>query len=168
MKKLLGAVVLLAALMAFGVAVATADTGGTDRPFTGTLAGSATFPLDSTCPFTGRRTWSAASGTASHLGRVTMVSTHCTPPANAIAGQMTLTAANGDELHMTYTGTCSAPPFPPVGEVITCSTDNVVVGGTGRFAGATGAMQITAHVTNAGFGVPEWPATWTWVGTLSY
>lgn len=92
--------------MAFVVTAATADAGGTDRPFTGTLAGSATFPLDSSCPFTGRRTWSEASGTASHLGLVTMVSNDCTPPADVITGgQMTLVAANGDELHMTYSGT---------------------------------------------------------------
>ena len=169
MKRLLPAAVLLVALAAFGVSAAAADTGGTNRPFEGTIAGSATFPLDATCPFTGRRTWSAASGTASHLGFVTMISNHCTPLANAITGgQMTLVAANGDELHLTYSGTCSAPPFPPVGEALTCSTDNVIVGGTGRFADATGEAEITAHVTNAGFGAPEWPATWTWHGTLSY
>ena len=169
MKKLFGMVLLLAALTVFGVSAAVADTGGSDRPFTGTIVGSATFPLDATCPFTGRRTWSEASGTASHLGLVTMVSNHCTPPANAITGgHMTFVAANGDELHMTYSGTCSAPPFPPVGAALTCSTDNVIVGGTGRFADATGEAQITALVTNAGFGVEEWPATWTWHGTLSY
>jgi hypothetical protein len=169
MKKLLGALALLAALMALGVAAATAGTGGADRPFQGTLAGSAAFLPDSTCPPTDRRTWSEASGTASHLGRVTMVSNHCTPPANALTGgRMTFVAANGDELYMTYSGTCSAPPFPPVGEVFTCTTDNVIVGGTGRFADATGLVHITAHVTNAGFGAPEWPVTWTWVGTLGY
>ena len=44
MKKLLGAAVLLVALTALAVTAAAADTGGTDRPFTGTIAGSATFP----------------------------------------------------------------------------------------------------------------------------
>ena len=168
MRKLLAVAVVLAALMAFLVAAAAADTGGTDRPFKGTLAGSATFPFDLNCPI-GLRTVSEGSGTASHLGHVTMVSNHCTPPGNAITGgQMTLVAANGDELHITYSGTCSAPPFPPVGEVLTCSTDNVIVGGTGRLADATGEAQMTADVTNAGFGAPEWPITWTWDGTLSY
>lgn len=167
MRKLLGIAVLLGALMAFVVTSANADTGGTDRPFTGTLAGSATFPLDSTCPFTGRRTWSEASGTASHLGLVTMVSNHCTPPADVITGgQITLVAANGDELHMTYSGTLG--PLPPVGGVITVHSHNVIVGGTGRFADATGEADFTALVTFAGFGVPVWPATWTWDGTLSY
>lgn len=168
MKKLLGAVVLLAALMAFIVTAATADTGGTDRPFTGTLVGSASVAPDENCPI-GLRTLSEGSGTASHLGLVAMVSNHCTPPANAITGgHMTFAAANGDELHMTYSGTCAAPPFPPVGEVFTCSTDNVIVGGTGRFADATGEAQLTAHVTWTGFGAPLLPATWTWDGTISY
>lgn len=169
MKKLFGLAALLAAFAGFAVTAATADTARTARPFTGTLVGSATFPEDPSCPLTGRRTWSEASGTASHLGLVTLVSNHCTPPANEITGgQMTLVAANGDELHMTYSGTCTAPPFPPVGEVLTCSTDNVIVGGTGRFADATGEAQVTAYVTNAGFGAPEWPITFTWVGTLGY
>jgi hypothetical protein len=167
MRKLLGALVLLAALMGFGVAAAAAETGGTDRPFTGTIAGSATFSPDPTCPFTGLRTLSQASGTASHLGRVTMVSEHCTPPADAITGgHMTFVAANGDELHMTYSGT--AGPFPSLGGVIVVHSHNVVVGGTGRFAGATGEAHVTALVTFAGLGVPVWPATWTWDGTISY
>ena len=169
MKRLLAALVLLVVLAALGVSTATADSGGTNRPFQGTIAGSATFSLDATCPFTGRRTSSAASGVASHLGLVTMVSDHCTPPANDVTGgHMTFVAANGDELHMTYSGTCTAPPFPPVGEALTCTTHNVVVGGTGRFADATGEIHVTALVTNAGFGAPEWPATWAWEGTLSY
>jgi hypothetical protein len=166
MKRLLGVAVLLAALAAFAVTVAAADTGGTDRPFKGKVVGSAAVAPDANCPI-GLRTVSEGSGTGSHLGLVSMSSHHCTPVANAIAGQMTLVAANGDELHMTYSGTCSAPPFPPVGGVITCTTHNVVVGGTGRFGDATGEVHLTALVTFAGFGAPL-PATWTWDGTLSY
>jgi hypothetical protein len=168
MKKLLGAAVLLAALAAFVVTAAAADTGGTDRPFTGTLVGSGTFAPDSACPI-GLRTVSEGSGTASHLGLVSMSFNHCAPPADVITGgQMTLVAANEDEVHMTYSGTCDAPPFPPVGEVITCNTENVIVGGTGRFANATGEAHLTARVTMAGFDVPEWPFTMTWDGALSY
>jgi len=164
------AVVALIALAVFASAALSAD-GGTDRPFTGTLAGSATFPEDSTCPFTGWRTWSEGSGTASHLGLVSMSSNHCVVPIDGLPigmqGEMTLVAANGDEVHMTYTGTCGPFPFPPVGETITCNSENVIVGGTGRFANATGEAHVTALVTFAG-GVPVWPITWTWDGTLSY
>ena len=168
MKKLLGVAVLLAAFAAFGVTAATADTGGTDRPFTGTLVGSATVAPDANCPI-GLRTVSEGAGTGSHLGFVSMTSSHCTPVANEIGpGHMTLVAANGDELHMTYSGTCSAPPFPPVGETITCTTDNAIVGSTGRFANATGEARMTGLVTWTGFGAPVLPATWTWDGTLSY
>jgi hypothetical protein len=168
MKKLLGVAALLVALTAFAVTAAAADTGGTDRPFTGTLVGSATVAPDANCPI-GLRTVSEGSGTGSHLGLVAMTSSHCTPVANEIGpGQMTLVAANGDEVHMTYSGTCSAPPFPPVGEPITCNTENVVVGGTGRFANATGEAHVTALVTWTGFGAPLLPATWTWDGTISY
>ena len=168
MNKLLGAVVLLAALMAFVVTAATADTGGTDRPFKGTLVGSAAVAPDASCPI-GLRTWSEGSGTASHLGFVSMSSSHCTPATNVIAGgQMTLVAANGDEVHTTYSGTCNPFPLPPVGETITCTTPGVIVGGTGRFANATGEAHMTALVTWTGFGAPVLPATWTWDGTLSY
>ena len=73
---------------------------------------------------------------------------------------MTLVAANGDEVHLTYAGTCD--PLPPsVGETLTCNTDSVIVGGTGRFANATGEAQVTGVVTYAGIGVPVWPVTWT-------
>lgn len=166
MRRLLGVAALLAALGALGVAAAAADTGGTDRPFKGTLVGSATFPADPSCPI-GLRTVSEGSGTASHLGLVRMTSSHCTPATDLLTGgEMTLLAANGDELHMTYSGTSG--PFPPVGGVITVYSHNVIVGGTGRFADATGEADFTALVTFAGFGVPVWPITWTWDGTISY
>ena len=167
MKKLLAAVVLLAALMAFVVTAAAADTRGTDRPFKGTLVGSATVAPDASCPI-GLRTVSEGSGTGSHLGLVSMSSGHCTPVTNVIAGQMTLVAANGDEVHATYSGTCEPFPLPPVGETITCNTENVIVGGTGRFANATGEAHMTALVTWTGFGAPLLPANWTWDGTISY
>lgn len=168
MKKLLGAVVLLAALMALVVTAAAADTGGSDRPFTGSLAGAAWVTPDSSCPI-GLRTVSESSGRASHLGLVSMSSSHCTPVTNVITGgQMTLVAANGDQVYATYSGTCVPFPLPPVGETITCHTPNVIVGGTGRFANATGEAHVTALVTWTGFGAPVLPATWRWDGTISY
>lgn len=167
MRRLLGIAALLAALLAFGVAAAAADTGGTDRPFTGTLAGLATFQPDPACPI-GLRTLVEASGTASHLGRVTMTSSHCTPPADVITGgQMTIIAANGDELQLTYSGT-SGPLPPEVGGIINAPSHNVIVGGTGRFADASGEADFAVFVTFAGFGVPAWPITFSWDGTLSY
>lgn len=166
MRRLLGVAVLLAALGALGVAAAAADTGGSDRPFTAKLAGSATFLPDATCPI-GLRTWTQGSGTASHLGLVSMSSNHCTPPADVITGgRMTLVAANGDEVHMTYRATCDQ--FPNLGEVFACNGENVIVGGTGRFANASGEARGPALVTFAGIGVPVWPITWSWDGAISY
>ena len=167
MKKLLRVATLLAALTAFAVTAAAADIGGSDRPFTGTLVGAAWVAADADCPI-GLRTVSEGSGTARHLGLVSMSSRHCTPVTNVIAGQMTLVAANGDEVHATYSGTCEPFPLPPVGETITCNTENVIVGGTGRFADATGEAHMTALVTWTGFGAPLLPAAWTWDGTISY
>ena len=165
MRRLLGVAVLLCALVALLVTAAAADTGGTERPFTGKLAGSATFPDDPSCPLR-FRTVSEGSGTASHLGRVSMTSNHCFDLPNLMTqGQFTLVAANGDELHMTYGGTCN-PPIPPLGGITTCVANNVIVGGTGRFADATGEAEVTGLVTNTG--APPFPITWTWDGTLSY
>ncbi len=55
-----------------------------------------------------------------------------------------LTAANGDEVHSTYTGSMA---IPVPGQVITTTMDFVVTGGTGRFAGASGHGQATVVVT---------------------
>jgi hypothetical protein len=169
MKKLLVAAVLLVALTAFAVASAAADTGGTDRPFTASLVGSAGAVPDSSCPFPpGVRTYTEGSGVASHLGLVSMTGNHCPLlDGRSVGGQMTLVAANGDELHMTYEGVSDPVGLPPPGTVITFTSDNVIVGGTGRFANATGEVHETVLVTFTGLGTP-WPFTSTWDGTLSY
>lgn len=168
MKKLLGAAALVAALAAVAVSVGAAATGGSDRPFTGKVVGAAHVEPDSSCPI-GLRTVSEASGTARHLGSVSISASHCTPVADVLTGgQWTFVAANGDELYMTYTGTCSPFPLPPVGETITCHTMNEIVGGTGRFTNATGEVHVTGLVTWTGFGAPFLPATFTWDGTISY
>jgi hypothetical protein len=167
MRKLLGAAVLLTALAAFGVTAAGAKTAGTDRPFKGTLIGSAVAVPDTTCPLGFRTVSEAPTGTASHLGRISMGASHCFDLPNLMTqGRMSLVAANGDELDMTYAGTCD-PGIPSPGDLVTCSADNVIAGGTGRFVDATGEVQLTGLVEFEGFGVP-WPATWTWHGTMSY
>lgn len=165
MRRLLLLALAAAVVTIAGTAV-SAGANATSRPFKGTITGFATFPTDPGCPI-GLRTVADGSGTASHLGLVSMTSSHCTPATDQLTGgQMTLVAANGDELYLTYSGTSG--PLPPVGGVINAPTHNVIVGGTGRFADATGEADFTALVTFAGFGVPVWPITWTWDGTISY
>lgn len=156
---LMGLVLVAVVTALASAAVALSAAGGTDRPFTGSTIGSASFVPDSSCPL-GFRSVTETSGTASHLGLVSLSSSHCFALPNLLTqGQGTLVAANGDELYLTYAGTCNPPDFA------TCITDNVVVGGTGRFATATGEFQITAVITNT---APPRPVAMTWEGTLGY
>jgi hypothetical protein len=75
------------------------------------------------------------------------------------AGWRTLTAANGDELHVTHVGT-SKPAGPGLVSFVAQMT---IVGGTGRFAGAsgtargTGIANLATHTTSV-----------TIDGTISY
>jgi hypothetical protein len=76
------------------------------------------------------------AGHATHLGRFTAFSTQCAD-ATGITGQTTFTAANGDQLRVTYSVTVDpSSSFPDLrtGLVLT------VTGGTGRFEGATGRI----------------------------
>lgn len=75
----------------------------------------------------------ALEGRATHLGKVTAVAEHCTLLDFATGGfsesdgVMIFTTANGDELWSDYQRTTNAVP-----------EDHEFVGGTGRFAGASG------------------------------
>ncbi len=75
-------------------------------------------------------------GTATHLGSLTTVQSHCVEPGSFAFtnGQFTLTAANGDQLFGTYQGEFM-PLEPPL---FTIDGAFTFTGGTGRFDGATG------------------------------
>lgn len=143
MKKLFWAVTLVAALcLVFAAPVAAADPA---RPFAGHDRVSDTFTPPSTCPagalwrYTGTGT-----GLFLHLGLASVAVTHCTFVDMASGtgtfgpGTITLTAANGDDLRLVHRGTFSLVMTP---EGLTSVFDMtwIVAGGTGRFAGATGA-----------------------------
>jgi hypothetical protein len=149
---------------------ASADSGA--RPFDGTVAGQVVYtPVsEAVCPTGGGNfgqvaTVSSATGTVSHLGRTEMSSFHCTPSGDNFGpGTMTMVAANGDKVFIEYTGSA---PFPgPDTTVIVVHIDFQIVGGTGRFAGATGGGEMTAYVMFAGFGNPVSPATWVMKGQV--
>ncbi len=107
-----------------------------------------------------------ATGRVSHLGHSTMTGRHCTPAGAEYGPSVaTLVAANGDEVYMKYHGEC--PPFPELGEVLTCSFEFEVDRGTGRFADATGEGSGTLSIVWLG-PVPSAPAWWTWTGTIGY
>jgi hypothetical protein len=161
--------VLALALALFGMAV-PAQAGQGDRPLKGTVTGVANFLSDTACAPVNLRTVSDATGIVTHLGRVVSTSRHCTPPGAEISGRMTLTAANGDELYLDYTGTC-VPDTPELtaGETyFVCENPFEVGGGTGRFEDATGSGNISARVLFAGFEAPDWPGSWTVTGTFRY
>jgi hypothetical protein len=92
-------------------------------------------------------------GTAAHLGKVSMTQSHCTQiditsplnPAVIMDGRVTVVAPNGDELWMTYTGSFIFTPTtgPDVG-ISNITYAMTIVGGTGRFAHASGSADGTA------------------------
>lgn len=93
------------------------------------------------CPLMGLN---IGSGTVSHLGKSAMVSTECVTAQNGVYmmsnGKMTVTAANGDTLIATYSGT-----FVPTGPT-TLTMSGVtysITGGSGRFANALGQGDLT-------------------------
>ena len=116
--------------------VALQQRSGTTRPFTGSCTVTFNAPplppppilhqVDvGTCQFT-------------HLGLTDFYGEQdINFAAGTQSGWRTLTAANGDELHVTHVGT-SAPAGPGLVSFVAQMT---IVGGTGRFAGATGTVR---------------------------
>jgi hypothetical protein len=79
-------------------------------------------------------------GTASHLGRFTATSVDVVNETNNTAtGTLYFTAANGDRLLTTTIGAENSFTPPNISHVTSTAT---IVGGTGRFAGATGSLTI--------------------------
>jgi hypothetical protein len=80
-------------------------------------------------------------GTATHLGSLTTVQSHCMAPPSFdfTDGLFTLTAANGDQLVGTYEGEFR-PLDPPLAGI---DGEFMFTGGTGRFIGATGGGEAS-------------------------
>lgn len=115
-----------------------------------------------------------STGTAEHLGLVSVLASHCTrfdffspPPGLSVfdSGRMTVTAANGDELWINYSGSFLFYPgaTPDVGLSIATFSSMTIVGGTGRFVDAAGSLTGSA-VDN----FPGGPNVTTIGGTISY
>jgi hypothetical protein len=137
---------------------------GDARPFSGWASGEVQFVPAEACPQFGMRTVvEVIEGNARHLGHVSLSSVHCSAIGPIGPGTMTLVAANGDEVHLTYTGFA-----PPPAADFDVDVDATIVGGTGRFDGATGHAEMTGHVTFEGFQDPSWPITFEWTGSISY
>ncbi|MFL5575151.1 MAG: hypothetical protein ACJ79S_04155 [Gemmatimonadaceae bacterium] len=86
------------------------------------------------------------TGTATHLGRYTLVADFIVNPvAHTVVGTLVLTAADGATLTATATG--QATPLPNgIRAAVETAT---ITGGTGRLAGATGSFVIERTLTLA-------------------
>jgi hypothetical protein len=99
-----------------------------------------------------------------------MSTRHPTPVTDYINdGNMTMTAANGDEVFITYVG---YSPFPVIGAPYTLvvDLDFTIIGGTGRFANASGGGDMTGYVEFPGM-IPDpgpWPAHFVWNAAIRY
>jgi hypothetical protein len=125
------------------------------------------------CPAgTFTRYHSSGTGYYLHLGRTRVVVTQCTrvdfaTGAGSFAdGTITLTAANGDRLVLAQHGTFQLSPWPGFSRSDIDVLDWVVVGGTGRFAHATGAG--TGHGFSDDVATPASTTTVWLSGSISY
>ena len=160
-------IAILALVLVSAASVATAADPHF-RPFKGSTAGEATFPVSEAClAVTGApwRTLTSTEGWVSHLGRVTLTTAHCSTldGSAAVGGRATFTAANGDQLWATFTAVTVAPP-----PLIVQEADFVIVGGTGRFEHATGWLRGVVYVTFEGFEDPSWPIEFAIAGAVAY
>jgi hypothetical protein len=80
------------------------------------------------------------TGKATHVGKYAYHSNECFNGATGeFSGTFTITAANGDTISGTYAGAV----VNVVGDLGFYEQDNVITGGTGRFAGATGEFHLS-------------------------
>ena len=133
------------------------STGVTDHPFSATAAGEATDTTDTNklCPSAAALTVITATGQTADGEKITMTTQHCrvSEAQKATNGSGTITMANGDQIFVTYESDW----------VLNSATHKVdgtgpfkVVGGTGEFENASGALAHTC-VTSWGSAQP-WPA----------
>lgn len=157
-------------MLLVGVAAPAGATSDTPRPFAGTASGPLEFlptqpPRVCPAPPFLTTTVTKIPGTARHLGRMSLSSQHCAALGPFGPGTMTMVAANGDELHMTYTGMSPMEPSP----AFTVTTDATIVGGTGRFEDAKGDVDLIGYVV-----LPDFPSfapasiRFVWTGRITY
>ncbi|GAC1411188.1 MAG: hypothetical protein NVSMB6_12240 [Burkholderiaceae bacterium] len=153
--------VTCAALLLCGVAAA----GPVNAPFKAEIAVAETlqFAVVPGCTFSGM---TYGIGSASYLGKVVLSATDCVNPATGsgpgafafTGGMFTLTAADGDKVFATYSGTFVPAPTQAAPNAFTIVGGMYsITGGTGRFAGATGSgvLRGTEYVTVDARGLPS-------------
>ena len=157
-------VLILLALLVVCFSATAVGKGGNPhpRPFKGQMSGEAGFDFTSgACLDVTGAPWQTvahATGQLSHFGRSAWYGSHCTTPDGGyfVDGEATIVAANGDELWVTYTGDLIGDfVLPPA--VYVYVQENIVVGGTGRFEGASGEFLMLVTVTVEDLTVPTTP-----------
>jgi hypothetical protein len=131
--------ILLAAMISPALALSGEKT---NRPFKANLVTHEQAGFAPNCPskFGGTTT---GTGTSAHLGKVTLTTTDCiTPMENhfTFKGAFTLTAADGDKLTGSYSGSFMPTNGGPVYKLSDAKFE--ITGGTGRFAQATGSAVL--------------------------
>lgn len=163
------AILLVALILVLATAAPVAAGSDPARPLKGTAVGFGMVQPDVSCPPVNLRSVFAATGRATHLGTFELDYYNCTPPGSTLTGiEMTFVAANGDEIFVTY----EARDVPPVGAepvLLEITYDFEIVGGTGRFMGATGGGRMMAAIEFPGIEGPNhWPTTFVIEGTIAY
>lgn len=82
------------------------------------------------------------TGEASHIGQFDVTADDDESNFPFITGTVTITAANGDQLFATHTGNAQDLG----GGMLRVTFDNMITGGSGRFAGASGSFTLIATV----------------------
>lgn len=141
-------------------------------PIKGYLVGQGDFRPGAD-PFTGApcfTTFGSGSGTMSHMGRTRLDSAHCTPEGlEPVTGKATLTAANGDELVLVYTGPIDGYMDLDAGEVWAVYAVEVLgEESTGRFEGAEGSLTWRLDATFESYFDLTWPAEFRFEGRIEY
>jgi hypothetical protein len=145
MSSLVATAMAFAAAFQVGATIDASQTqarGGADLPFHGrfTSQTSAVANCPPTCPPTTLLITGTQDGNATHLGRFTATTEDSVNIATTQStGTFNLTAANGDRIFTTTVGQETGFQPPNVSFVTQTAT---IVGGTGRFAGATGTFTV--------------------------
>jgi hypothetical protein len=132
--------------LAMALLLGTLPVVAQERPFALTGNGVASFITDGAGNIIGANV--TGSGTATHLGQWTVVGTvQFTPDPNnpgrlLSSATTTFTAANGDKLQITLHGSLDPAAGVDMGPI-------QFVGGTGRFAAASGAGEFVVELNPA-------------------
>jgi hypothetical protein len=167
MRRIL--ILLSTCLMLLVGVAAPAGANSDSRPFAGTASGPLEFletQLPRVCPLNITTTVSNIPGRARHLGRMSLSSEHCAGFGFLTGGEMTMVAANGDEVFIEYTVDAPMVPSP----AFDVDVQGTIVDGTGRFADASGHVDMTGSIR-----LPQFPSSFAsasisfvWTGHISY